>query len=44
MPISCEMQAVIDQGYHLFRRYPVPSRFNVCCHYCFGKEQQRALR
>lgn len=44
MPPSAAMQDIIEQGYHLFRRYPVPSRFNVCCAYCFSEEQQQALR
>lgn len=44
MPPSGAMQDIIEQGYLLFRRYPVPSRFNVCCAYCFSEEQQQALR
>lgn len=43
-PASAAMQDIIEQGYSLFRRYPVPSRFNVCCAYCFSEEQQQALR
>ena len=44
MQPSAAMNDLIEQGYHLFRRYRVPARFNVCCHYCFSAEQQRALR
>lgn len=35
---SAAMNVLIEQGYHLFRRYRVPSHFNVCCHYCFSTE------
>lgn len=44
MQCSPAMQALIEQIYHIFRRYPVPSRFHVCCPYCFSEEQQQALR
>lgn len=44
MSPSSAMNALIEQGYHLFRRYRAPLHFNVCCHYCFSAEQQRALR
>lgn len=44
MQPSTAMQDIIEQGYHLFRRYRVPPHFNVCCHYCFSAEQQQALR
>lgn len=35
---SAAMNVLIEQGYHLFRPYSVPSHFNVCCHYCFSTE------
>lgn len=44
MQPSSAMQALIEQIYHIFRRYPVPSRFHVCCPYCFSEEKQQALR
>lgn len=44
MQPSPAMQALIEQIYYIFRRYPVPSRFHVCCPYCFSEEQQQALR
>ena len=28
---SPAMQALIEQIYHIFRRYPVPQKFVVCC-------------
>ncbi|QLN20906.1 hypothetical protein HVZ29_19635 [Escherichia coli] len=38
------MQALIEQIYHTFRRYPVPKQFVVCCEYCLSKQEQKALR
>lgn len=44
MTLSVAMKALVEQGYHLFRRYPVPTHFNVCCRFCFSDSQQQALR
>ncbi|MBW9823399.1 hypothetical protein FJD08_20230, partial [Escherichia coli] len=30
------MQALIEQIYHIFRRYPAPKQFVVCCEYCLS--------
>lgn len=44
MQPSPAMQAVIEQVYHIFRRYPVPQKFVVCCEYCLSQQEQKALR
>lgn len=38
------MQALIEQIYHIFRRYPAPKQFVVCCEYCLSQQEQKALR
>ena len=38
------MQALIEQIYHIFRRYPAPQQFVVCCEYCLSQQEQKALR
>lgn len=44
MQPSPAMQALIEQVYHIFRRYPVPQQFVVCCEYCLSQQEQKALR
>ncbi|MBE0803206.1 hypothetical protein IH756_03825, partial [Escherichia coli] len=44
MQPSPAMQALIEQIYHIFRRYPVPQKFVVCCEYCLSQQEQKALR
>ncbi|HHX1888493.1 TPA: hypothetical protein ACU6UX_002226, partial [Escherichia coli] len=44
MQPSPAMQALIEQVYHIFRRYPVPQKFVVCCEYCLSQQEQKALR
>lgn len=44
MQTSPAMQALIEQVYHIFRRYPVPQQFVVCCEYCLSQQEQKALR
>lgn len=34
------MQALIEQIYHIFRRYPAPKQF-VCCEYCLSQQEQK---
>ena len=38
------MQALIEQIYHIFRRYPAPQQFVVCCEYCLSQQEQKVLR
>ena len=33
-----------QQIYHIFRRYPAPQQFVVCCEYCLSQQEQKALR
>lgn len=40
MQPSPAMQALIEQIYHIFRRYPVPQKFVVCCEYCLSQQEQ----
>ncbi len=35
------MQALIEQIYHIFRRYPAPQQFVVCCEYCLSQQEQK---
>ena len=44
MPTTPAMQALIEQIYHIFRRYPAPKQFVVCCEYCLSQQEQKALR
>ncbi|AHE60404.1 TPA: hypothetical protein ACN6ZO_001391 [Escherichia albertii] len=44
MQPSSAMQALIEQIYLIFRRYPVPQQFVVCCEYCLSQQEQKALR
>lgn len=44
MQPSPAMQALIEQIYHIFRRYPVPQKFVVCCEYCLSQQEQKVLR
>ena len=44
MQPSPAMQALIEQIYHTFRRYPVPQQFVICCKYCLSQQEQKALR
>ncbi|ENC2561672.1 hypothetical protein OM302_09920 [Escherichia albertii] len=44
MQLSPAMQALIEQIYLTFRRYPVPQQFVVCCEYCLSQQEQKALR
>ncbi len=44
MQPSPAMQALIEQVYHIFRRYPVSQQFVVCCEYCLSQQEQKALR
>lgn len=44
MQPSSAMQALIEQIYLTFRRYPVPQQFVVCCEYCLSQQEQKALR
>ncbi|GCP31032.1 hypothetical protein ExPECSC029_00762 [Escherichia coli] len=44
MPPTPAMQALIEQIYHIFRRYPAPKQFVVCCEYCLSQQEQKALR
>ena len=41
MQPSPAMQALIEQIYHIFRRYPVPQKFVVCCEYCLSSRNKR---
>lgn len=43
MQPSPAMQALIEQIYHIFRRYPVPQKFVVCCEYCLSQQEQKAV-
>lgn len=43
MQPSPAMQAVIEQVYHIFRRYPVPQKFVVCCEYCLSQQEQKSI-
>ncbi len=40
MPPTPAMQALIEQIYHIFRRYPAPKQFVVCCEYCLSQQEQ----
>ncbi|MCB2259029.1 hypothetical protein [Escherichia albertii] len=44
MQPSSAMQALTEQIYLTFRRYPVPQQFVVCCEYCLSQQEQKALR
>lgn len=44
MQPSPAMQALIEQIYHTFHRYPVPKQCVVCCEYCLSQQEQKALR
>lgn len=40
MQPSPAMQALIEQIYYTFRRYPVPKQCVVCCEYCLSQQEQ----
>ncbi|ABB63615.1 hypothetical protein WRSd3_03327 [Shigella dysenteriae WRSd3] len=44
MQPSPAMQALIEQIYHTFHRYPVPKQCVVCCEYCLSQQEQKALQ